>query len=53
VYIAFLYAFIQDNGRVPLPDEILQAFPAYYRGHSGRLKEKADAAGAEAVEAVQ
>jgi len=41
VYIAFLYAFIEENGRVPLPDEILQAFPAYYRGYSGKLKERA------------
>lgn len=51
VYIAFLYAFIEENGRVPLPDEILQAFPAYYRGHAGRLKEKTDQLAAAEAEA--
>ncbi len=34
IYIAFLYAFIEKNGRVPLADEIVTAFPSYYRGYA-------------------
>lgn len=34
LYIAFLSAFIETNGRVPLAEEILAKFPEYFRrGH--------------------
>ncbi len=40
IYIAFLTAFIQENGRVPLADEIVATFPTYYRTYA---KQKAAA----------
>ncbi len=30
-YIRFLYDFIEDNGRVPTADEILEIFPKFYK----------------------
>ncbi len=45
IYIAFLAAFIQENGRVPLADEIVATFPTYYRTYS---RQKAAAAAAAA-----
>jgi uncharacterized protein (DUF697 family)/GTP-binding protein EngB required for normal cell division len=35
VYIGFLYAFISDNGRVPLAEEVASAFPEYFRAGGG------------------
>jgi uncharacterized protein (DUF697 family)/GTP-binding protein EngB required for normal cell division len=32
IYIAFLYGFISEKGRVPLGSEIASAFPDYFRG---------------------
>jgi uncharacterized protein (DUF697 family) len=40
-YISFLYAFIAENGRVPLADEIVKTFPTYYKKYS-KLREKAE-----------
>ncbi len=32
-YIKFLYGFIEEHGRVPTADEILEIFPAFYKGN--------------------
>jgi uncharacterized protein (DUF697 family)/GTP-binding protein EngB required for normal cell division len=40
-YISFLYAFIAENGRVPLADEIVKTFPTYYKKYS-KLRDKAE-----------
>ena len=34
IYIAFLMAFVQEHGRVPLADEIVATFPTYYKSYS-------------------
>jgi uncharacterized protein (DUF697 family) len=36
-YIAFLYAFIAENGRVPLADEIIKTFPTYYKRYGKQV----------------
>jgi uncharacterized protein (DUF697 family) len=40
-YISFLYAFIAENGRVPLADEIVKTFPTYYKKYS-KMRDKAE-----------
>jgi uncharacterized protein (DUF697 family) len=32
-YIKFLYQFIEERGRVPTADEILEIFPAFYKSN--------------------